>query len=464
MIKGIAKILFIGLFFFQEIGFAQDLLLKDKKSRVDLILSARGEVYLAIPVSQRKSFIPLVNAITPDKQTDSLIYFYANSAQFKLVDESSLEYQVFTAPSMIGPVRMASGIDEVLSGQAYPTYQQYLDLMQQFSQNFPELCKIDTIGYSINGKLILSARLQKGGYSIGDKPTVFLSSTMHGDEVVGYSLMLMLINDFLTNAYSSPRISAILDDLVVIINPLSNPDGTYFQSDTSLYGATRFNSANADLNRNFPDVLKGMNYSVADLEKENKAMVSYMERYLPVVSANFHTGEEVLNYPWDSWFSYEYKHADDSWFIEICKDYVDIARSVDQNYLQTFSTGYVFGSDWYWIPRGRQDFVTYCLRGREITIELSKIKLPDASQISGFWDKNHDALINFIEKAGYGVFGLVSDSLTKAPIGALIEIPGYDKHESNIFGNPVSGKFFRYLPAGNYNLTVSATGCILLAS
>jgi hypothetical protein len=438
--------------------FSQNLLQENKKQIVDSVLSSRGEVYMAIPASQRKSFLPLIESITPDKQTDSLIYFYVNSEQYKKVINAGLDYGILTAPSMIGPVRMAAGFDEILAGEAYPTYQQYLDLMRQFSQKFPDLCNIDTIGYSIAGKLILAARLQRGQFINGDKPIVFYSATMHGDEVVGYSLMLMLINDILENAENSGQISNILDEMVLIINPLSNPDGTYFQSDTSLYGATRFNRNSNDLNRDFPDIRLGMDYSTDDLQKENQAMVKYAEKFKSSLSANFHGGAEVLNYPWDTWYSEEYIHADNDWFIEICKDYVEMARKIDPSYLMLYPEGYVFGSDWYQIEGGRQDFFTYCLRGRELTIELSNDKMPAVSEIPGFWAKNSASLINLAEKAGYGIFGIVKDSISMKPIGAKIEIPGYDINESLIYSHSGTGKFFRYLPVGKYNLQITKEG------
>ncbi len=449
--------------FIPGIAFPQNLLPDSTKLRVESILSTRGEAYIALSANVRKSFLAGIPDLTPDKQTDSLIYFYINSEQFRMITDAGIEFRVFTAPSMLAPVRMAVSLDEVLSGQGYPTYQQYLDLMRQFRDDYPELCKIDTIGYSVGGKLILAARIEKGNYIEGDRPLVFYSSTMHGDEVVGYSLMLMLINDILKNSVESTQIASILDDLVVIINPLANPDGTYFLSDTSLYGAIRgtlkppANGIN-DLNRNFHDVRLGMSYTYSGLQKENLEMVKYMEKYSPSLSANFHTGAEVLNYPWDSWYPNERIHADNDWFIEICRDYVDFARSIDPSYLRLYPEGYVFGSVWYRISGGRQDFVTYNLRGRELTIELSEIKLPDVSQIPGFWVKNHSALINLIEKAGDGIFGTISDSSEMESVAAKVEIPGYDTHESHVYSHAATGKFFRYLPEGNYNLQITANG------
>jgi len=453
-----AEVFFLFLLFLSSVANSQSLLKDKKNESIDSILSTRGEAYIGIIPSARKSFQIQLPELAPAKVTDSLIYFFVNKDMFSKILETGLNYQVYTAPSMLGFVKMATSLDEVLNGQAYPTYQQYLDLMERFSNNYPELCKIDTIGYSINGRLILAARLHRGQFKDGERPVVFYSSTMHGNEVIGYSLMLMLINDFLVNSENSPQISSILDDLEVIINPLSNPDGTYFLSDTSFFGNKRSNLNNIDLNRNFHDVRSLIKYTYLGLQKENLAMVKYMEKNRPNMSANFHAGAEVLNYPWDSWDPNEKALADENWFIEICKDYVQTARSTDMSYLQLYPEGYVFGSIWYRIAGGRQDFVTYSLHGREITIELSNDFIPAASQIPDFWTKNHLALIDLIEKARFGVHGTIINSVSANPMKAKIEISGYDKNESYILSNPVTGKFFRYLPEGDYSLTITASG------
>jgi hypothetical protein len=44
------------------------------------------------------------------------------------------------------------------------------------------------------------------------------------------------------------------------------------------------------------------------------------------------------------------------------------------------------------------------------------------------------------------------------PISVKIEIPGHDINESLIYSHAVTGKFFRYLPEGNYNLQIAEEG------
>ena len=68
--------------------------------------------------------------------------------------------------------------------------------------NYPSLCRLDTIGTSINGKLVLALKISDNPAEDETEPEVFYSSTMHGDETGGYVLMLRLA-DYLLKNYNS---------------------------------------------------------------------------------------------------------------------------------------------------------------------------------------------------------------------------------------------------------------------
>jgi len=42
----------------------------------------------------------------------------------------------------------------------YPTYQQYLDFMSGFASAYPAICKLDTIGTTVQGRLFISGKDQ----------------------------------------------------------------------------------------------------------------------------------------------------------------------------------------------------------------------------------------------------------------------------------------------------------------
>ena len=115
---------------------------------------------------------------------------------------------------------------------------------------------------------------------------------MHGDETGGYILMLHLADYLLKNYLTSSRVKTLLDNLEIWINPLANPDGTY-RNDNTINSPTRYNANGFDLNRNFPDPLNPNTFK----QKETLDMIKFLRKHRFVLSANFHSGAEVVNYP-----------------------------------------------------------------------------------------------------------------------------------------------------------------------
>ena len=50
---------------------------------------------------------------------------------------------------------MATTLAEMYRWDRYPTYDVYLDMMRHFVETYPDLCRVDTIGKSVRGRLIL---------------------------------------------------------------------------------------------------------------------------------------------------------------------------------------------------------------------------------------------------------------------------------------------------------------------
>ena len=93
----------------------------------------------------------------------------------------------------------ASNIAEAMEWDSYPTYTQYDSIMRHFNALYPDLCRLDTIGTSINGKLVLALKISDNASANEDEPEVFYTSTIHGDELAGYVLMLRLADYLLSN-------------------------------------------------------------------------------------------------------------------------------------------------------------------------------------------------------------------------------------------------------------------------
>ncbi|NLA49473.1 MAG: T9SS type A sorting domain-containing protein [Bacteroidales bacterium] len=346
---------------------------------------------------------------------------------------------------------ISSGTARAAEWESYPTYPQYDSIMHAFPARYPFLCSIDTIGTSVRGRLVLVLRISAADPAAEARPGVFFTSTIHGDETGGFILMLRLADYLLTNYGSDDRVRNILDNLEIWINPLSNPDGTYRQGDT-IVSPVRFNANGYDLNRNFPDPATPNTV----MQKETVDMISFLSRQKFVISANFHSGAEVVNYPWDS---RRQRHADDNWFYAISRKYADtVHRYSPSYYMRDFNNGVTNGYDWYSINGGRQDFVTRELQGREVTVELHDRYITPASQLNLLWQYNYRSFLAFAENALYGIHGSVIDSESGAPVAARVYIRGYDRDSSHVYSDTLTGSFTRMLAPGIYNLSFRANG------
>jgi len=349
-------------------------------------------------------------------------------------------------------VVMAGNILEATDWQSYPTYTDYISIMQAFAANYPAICRLDTIGKSINGKLVIAIKISDNVNTDEPEPEVFYSSSIHGDELGGFILMLRLADSILSSYSTSTRIKTMVDDLEIWINPLANPDGTY-RSGNIISSPWRYNASGVDLNRNFPDP----NDPAIVPQKENIDMMAFMRKHHFVISANFHAGAEVVNYPWDRWYS-KY-HADDIWFNNISRAYADTVHKYSgTGYMTDEDNGVTRGAAWYVIYGGRQDFITWELQGREVTIELDAIKMTPAAQLDLLWRYNCRSLLGYLENARYGIHGLVRDEGTLVPVAAKVFIYGHDADSSHVYSDTLTGRFTRLLSPGSWNITFSAKG------
>lgn len=353
---------------------------------------------------------------------------------------------------------MAANLTEALTFNKYPSYQHYDTIMHKFVSDYPEICSIDTFGFSRQGRLLLALKISDNVNEKENEPSFFYTATMHGDELVGYNLLLRLA-DFLLSEYANGgEVTWLVDQVEIWLNPLANPDLTYYpDTDSTLVNAIRPGSGShpEDHNRIFPDPSLGEANDTTGKLLEVKYMMQFMMDHRFNMSANIHSGAEVVNYPWDHKAK---RHPDDDWYYFISREYADEARSLNASYMNGFADGVTNGWDWYDIYGGRQDYVNHYLQGREVTLELSNAKKLPSEDLVLYWDYNKWALFNMMSQASYGIHGLVRDVKTKKPLAASIIIDEHDDISSFVYSDSLFGKFYRYLKEGSYDLIVSSPG------
>lgn len=360
------------------------------------------------------------------------------------------------AAPQLGPDDMAADLDEALTFTKYPTYTQYVSMMQYFAATWPEICRLDTIGKSVQGRLLLAVKISDNVELKEDEPAFFYSSTIHGDELVGYVVSLRLIGFLLDNYGENVEVDRLVEDLEIWINPLANPDGAYYpDNDLSVAGSIRNNVNGKDLNRNFPEAHFNQPDDTTGREPETKAMMEFMREIRPNLSANIHSGAEVVNYPWDH---KQPRHPDTEWYKFIAREYTDVAHAVDPAYMEGdgFDNGITNGYDWYYVYGGRQDYVTYFLHGRELTLEFVNGFKTASENLDYYWLVNQWSLVNYMAQAQYGIHGKVVNAGSGEPVEAKIWVADHDNDSSWIMSDPLTGNFYRYLKEGEYDLVISA--------
>lgn len=334
---------------------------------------------------------------------------------------------------------------------AYHTYETMTTELQQIAAAHPSIARLYAIGTSVQGRTLWMMKISDNPDAEEDEPSVRYIAAMHGDEVVGKEMCIDLIH-LLTESYGTdPRITSLVDDLEIWILPSMNPDGTALMQ--------RYNANGIDLNRNFPDQWTNPVDSPAGRAAETQAVMNWGYGHTVDLSANYHGGSVVANYPYDgsSNGSSVYTLApDDAVWVSLARTYSDDNPGMrTSNSDPSFTNGICNGADWYNINGGMQDW-NYVWRGdKEITLEISAIKWPSANTLPGFWNDNKESMLSYLERAREGVRGIVRSRTTGLPLAATVRVVGNPR---DTFTDPDAGDFHRMLLPGTYTLEVSSPG------
>lgn len=415
-----------------------------------------GETYVKVKPANTRIITELASFTSIDQVIDDAVIININHEEFKLLRERGYCYYHNPIYRPSDDVMCTSAGDFMNNWNSYPTWQMYDSIMYAFQDQYPSLCTTYNLNTLSSGRKLLIVKLTSSNTQNQLKPLFLYTSTMHGDETAGYILMLRLIDHLLSGYGLDPEATWILDNMEIWISPLTNPDGTYYGGDHTVTGAIRRNANNVDLNRNYPDPRIGANPDGNSYQEETVAFMGLADTVQFTVGANLHSGAEVFNYPWDTWYK---PHPDNDWWIMTGRRYADTVHvNSPQGFFTFRNNGITNGAAWYIITGGRQDYMNYFAYCREVTLELSNIKILPAAQLNDMWNYHYRSLINYMKEGWYGLRGTVKDSVTGLPLKAKVWIDNHDADSSHVWSNEFSGAYFRPVYPGLYNVTWSAKG------
>jgi len=213
----------------------------------------------------------------------------------------------------------ASELDENLG--AYHTYAELMADLTQLADDYPSLAQLDTIGYSIEGRAIVSIKISDNVTVDEDEPEVLIMGCHHARELMSVEIPLLLAHYLLENYGTSSQVRDLVDSRETWIVPMVNPDGhVYVQYNHSgdWWNWWRKNrrdngdgSYGVDLNRNY-----GYMWGYDDVgsspapssvvyrgtgpfsEPETRAIRDFCQARNFSIALSYHSYGELILFPW----------------------------------------------------------------------------------------------------------------------------------------------------------------------
>jgi hypothetical protein len=314
----------------------------------------------------------------------------------------------------------------------FHTYAQLRDTWATIAQNHPSFCRLDTIGLSANGNLMLAMKISDNVNVMEGEPRICFDFSMHGNENNGCEIAHWALLQIVNGYGVDPDITRWVNEREIWLVPMDNPDG--------LISRSRYNGNGVDCNRNYGYSWDGGGPSVFS-EPEVQSFYHLGETHPMAAWSQYHSGAESAMWPW----FYTSKATMDSVvhayemtrYGQICSyDAYQISRGL--------YPGNGGSTDWYYGARGALGYA----------VEVCGGQPSPPSEIDTINHKNWSAMKEQIERVMWGVRGRVLDSASGQPVDARVTVnpPNWFTYTDSM------GYFCKNVHAGTYAVTFEANG------
>ncbi len=318
---------------------------------------------------------------------------------------------------------------------AFHTYEQIRDTLVIIAQDHPDICRLDTIGHSYNGNLLLAMKISDNVNAMEGEPRICFDCSIHGNENNGCEIGLYAIIELVSGYNVDPDITRWVNEREIWIVPMDNPDG--------LISRSRYNGHGVDCNRNY-----GMGWDFGAgggsgpfSEPETQCYYFLSEEHPMAAWSQYHSGVESAMWPW----GYTTKATMDSVvhayemtrYGAIC-GYPAFQISRDLYPVTGGST------DWYYGARGALGYA----------VEVCDGQPSPPSEIDTINHKNWTAMKEQIERVMWGIGGRVLDSVSGRPVAARVTVnpPNWFTYTDSM------GYYHKNVHDGTYEVTFEANG------
>ena len=382
----------------------------------------------------------------------------------------------------------------------YRGYVQALADLQLLEATYPDICKLYDIGdsrgkvYYNEGKQnyvnyqhdIWALKVSDNVELDEDEPAIYYMGAHHAREPLSTEVAFYVLDHIIENYGVDPVITENVNSKEIWFIPIVNPDGQKIvldQTDTNWRKNIRDNDNNnqitfsnngwsypdgVDINRNYGWQFgtEGTSFDPTDVtycgpskfsEPETSAIRDLMASRHFVAGISYHTYSELVLWP--------YGYTTNA--IGPDNAAISALGTAMGNSIPKLGSGtYTPQPSWALYPSsGVTDDYAYGEHGIfSYTIELGTQFIPPASQILQICQANIQAAMILLNRVNTSTLtGHITNSNTGEPVVAEIYVDGIDNtglYRKPYKSNENFGRYYRFLPNGNYNVTISAFGYI----
>jgi hypothetical protein len=368
----------------------------------------------------------------------------------------------------------------------YHTYGRTMRVIDSLVALHPDIARIETLGITATGhRAVVAVKISDNPGLREPEPAVLFNGAHHACECIGPEICLYLLDSLLAN-YGRPETRRWIDSLQIFVVPMVNPDGhevNFLAGDTWWRKNTRDNNRNGffdhddgvDVNRNYPFGWSDADpdstsreyrgpYPLSEVESQGLAYLTRRERF--VVDVCYHSSQTESD--WEEVYhplTYAAKRVPD--YSAVRQVGIAFARSI----VNDSGTGHytpvgaaIDGTGGEYRNWAYYNYGTFALTDEVGTGGY----YPPPSRVDSLCQRNFQAVRYLLNRTlGSGVWGQVSDSLTDAPLPALVKLVPYDTNTTVYkpimprYADSLNGCFFRLTDTvGSYRFEVSCPGYV----
>ncbi len=360
----------------------------------------------------------------------------------------------------------------------------------ELQSKYPQLVKVDTIGYSqVENRPIYAVKISDHPEIDENEPEILIIGQCHAEEVLGLEFAIRFMEQLMEKYTTGMHTRIWVNELQIYVVPTMNPDGLGIvhsgldntwrknlrdndnDGELDITAGIGYDFDGVDANRNYDmfwdhgDSLGHGDYdyyrgSAPFSESENIAIRDFAEKHRFTWSIAFHSARtgtpEIIYYPW----KYLYKeNADYDIYSDLginLSNHILKENHIDHYELNCVGSRKGNAHSWFYFKQGSYQFL----------MEIGTHNLqPDSLIVEDTFDRVNEGVGYLLDRVlGYNesgsmIKGQILDAVTHNPLQARIEFPGRDERMNWPWtSHPETGTFQKLLLPGTYKMRISCFG------